>query len=188
MLECGVIHLLLCTKGRDPMGVRRVVTGHDKDGRSIIVSDELAEPIAARDLGETYVFWSADESPSFPNDGQNPQARTAFPPAGGFRFFMFTIDPRTPAPSLVGAADPADSGRPAMRGQIAGFHETHETDTIDFEVVLQGEAILTVSSGQQVTLKPGEVVVHNGECHAWSNEGSVPAVLVGCVVGGRRVR
>ena len=167
------------------MGVRRVVTGHDKDGRSIIVSDEFAEPIDAAELGETYVFWSADESPSFPSDGQNPRARTPFPPVGGFRFFMFTIDPRTPAPSPAGAVDPADSGQPAMRGQIAGFHET---DTIDFEIVLQGEAILTVSSGQKVTLKPGEVVVHNGECHAWSNDGSVPAVLAGCVIGGRRVR
>ena len=57
------------------MGIRRVVTGHDKAGRSIIVSDELAEPIEAGDLGETYVFWSADELPSFPNNGQDPQAR-----------------------------------------------------------------------------------------------------------------
>jgi quercetin dioxygenase-like cupin family protein len=72
-----------------------------------------------------------------------------------------------------------------MRGQITGFHET---DTIDFEVVLQGAATLTVSSGQQVTLKPGEVAVHNGECHAWSNEGGVPAVLAGCTIGGHRLR
>ena len=167
------------------MGIRRVVTGHNKDGRSIIVSDELAEPITAGDLGETYVFWSADELPTFPNSGQNPQARTPFPPVGGFRFFMFTIDPCTPAPPLVEACDLGETGQPAMRGQITGFHETA---TIDFEVVLQGEATLTVSGGQKVTLKAGEVVVHNGECHAWSNEGGVPAVLAGCIIGGQRLR
>jgi mannose-6-phosphate isomerase-like protein (cupin superfamily) len=167
------------------LGIRRVVTGHDKEGRSIIVSDELAEPIKAGDLGETYVFWSADELPSFPSNGRDPQARTPFPPVGGFRFFMFTIDPRTPAPPPAEAVDLAKAGQPAMRGEITGFHET---DTIDFEVVLQGEATLTVSGGQKVTLKPGEVVVHNGECHAWSNEGCVPAVLAGCVIGGRRLR
>src|SRR4029077_819994 len=122
--------------GGNPMGVRRVVTGHDKDGRSIIVSDELAEPIEAGNRGETYVFWSADELPSFPNNGQDPQARTPFPPVGGFRFFMLTIDPRTPAPPLVEAVDLGEARQPAMRGEITGFHET---DTIDFEVVLQGE-------------------------------------------------
>jgi mannose-6-phosphate isomerase-like protein (cupin superfamily) len=167
------------------MGIRRVVTGHDKGGRSIIVSDELAEPIKMGDLAETYVFWSADESPSFPNNGRDPQARTPFPPVGGFRFFMVTIDPRTPAPPLVKAVDSAETGQAAVRGQVTGFHET---DTIDFEVVLQGEVTLTVSSGQKVTLKPGEVVVHNGECHAWSNEGDVPALLAGCTIGGHRVR
>ena len=167
------------------MGIRCVVTGHDKDGRSIIVSDESAKPIKVGDLGETYVFWSADESPTFPNNGRDPQARTPFPPAGGFRFFMLTIDPHTPAPPLVKAVDLAETGQAAVRGQVNGFHET---DTIDFEVVLQGEVTLTVSSGQKVTLKPGEVVVHNGECHAWSNEGDVPALLAGCTIGGHRVR
>jgi mannose-6-phosphate isomerase-like protein (cupin superfamily) len=167
------------------MGIRRVVTGHDKDGRSIIVSDESAEPMKVGDLGDTYVFWSADEPPSFPNNGQDPRARTPFPPVGGFRFFMITIDPHTAAPPLVEAADLAETGQAAMRGQIAGFHET---DTIDFEVVVKGEATLTLSSGQRVTLKPGEVVVHNGECHAWSNQGDVPAVLAGCTIGGHRLR
>ena len=166
------------------MGRRRVVTGHDKDGRSIVVSDELAAPIDVG-LGETYVFWSADELPSFPNEGRDPGARTPFPPPGGFRFFMMTINPRTPAPALNEAVDVAAAGQPALRGQIDGYHET---DTIDFEVVLQGEATLTLSSGQQVTLKPGEVVVHNGECHAWSNEGVVPAVLAGCTIGAHRLR
>jgi mannose-6-phosphate isomerase-like protein (cupin superfamily) len=165
------------------MGKRRVVTGHDKDGRSIVVSDELATPVEVAGLGETYVFWSADELPSIPNNGRDPRAKTAFPPPGGFRFFMVTINPRTPAPVPVEATDLAETGQPQVRGQTDGFHET---DTIDFEVVLQGEATLTLSSGQQVTLKPGEVVVHNGECHAWSNNGELPAVLAGCTIGGRR--
>ena len=167
------------------MSRRRVVTGHDKEGRSIVVSDELVASIEASGLGETYVFWSADETPSFPNDGRDPRARTLFPPPGGFRFFMITIDPRTPAPALIEALDLAETGQLALRGQSHAFHET---DTIDFEVVLQGEATLTMSSGQQVTLKPGEVVVHNGECHAWSNAGDVPAVLAGCTLGAHRPR
>jgi mannose-6-phosphate isomerase-like protein (cupin superfamily) len=98
---------------------------------------------------------------------------------------MITIDPRTPAPAVIEAVDLAETGQLALRGQSHAFHET---DTIDFEVVLQGEATLTMSSGQQVTLKPGEVVVHNGECHAWSNAGEVPAVLAGCTLGAHRPR
>jgi hypothetical protein len=166
------------------MGIRRVVAGHDRDGRSIIVSDELVEPIEGNP-GGTHLFWSADESPSFPNDGRDPRAKTLFPPVGGFRFFRVTIPPRTPDTPLGEAVGLAETAQPAVRGKTSGFHET---DTIDFEVVLQGEATLIVSSGQKATLKSGEVFVHNGECHAWSNEGDVPAVLVGCVIGGHRLR
>jgi mannose-6-phosphate isomerase-like protein (cupin superfamily) len=163
------------------MGIRRVVAGHDKSGRSVIVSDEIVQPVAGHEFGEVFVFWSADELPSFPSNGEDPKATTSFPPPGGYRFFRSTIAPHTPAPAPAGEL--VDRGEQSVRGNITGFHET---DTIDFDIVLQGEATVTTSNGQTVTLKPGDFIVHNGESHAWSNAGDVPAVLAGVIVGGHR--
>jgi mannose-6-phosphate isomerase-like protein (cupin superfamily) len=162
------------------MGIRRVVAAYDENGRPAIVSDELVQPVE-NPFGETFVFWGADEVPSFPNNGENPQAATRFPPPGGFRFFRVTIAPHTPAPASTGEL--IDEGEQSKRGDITGFHET---DTMDFEVVLQGNATLIMPSGQTTTLNPGDFVVHNGEAHAWSNTGDVPAVLAGIIIGGHR--
>ena len=41
------------------MSIRRVVAGHDEHGRSVIVSDEIVQPLDDK-FGETFRFWSAD--------------------------------------------------------------------------------------------------------------------------------
>jgi mannose-6-phosphate isomerase-like protein (cupin superfamily) len=162
------------------MSIRRVVAGHDEHGRSVIVSDEIVQPLDDK-FGETFRFWSADETPSFPNNGKDPEAATPFPPPGGFRFFQVAIPPHTPLPAMAGEL--ADHGEQSIRGDTTGYHET---DTIDFEIVLRGEATLVTSSGQMVTLKPGDFIVHNGESHSWANLGDVPAVFAGVIIGGHR--
>ena len=162
------------------MGIRRVVAAYDENGRPAIVSDELVQPVE-NPFGETFVFWGADEVPSFPNNGENPQAATRFPPPGGFRFFRVTIAPHTPAPASTGEL--IDEGEQSKRGDITGFHET---DTIDMEVVLQGQATLIMPSGQTAVLNPGDFAVHHGEAHAWANTGDVPAMLAGVIIGGHR--
>jgi quercetin dioxygenase-like cupin family protein len=54
----------------------------------------------------------------------------------------------------------------------------HTTPTIDFEVVLAGEAILELDDGATVHLRTGDTVVQNGTRHRWANPGDVPATLV----------
>ena len=53
----------------------------------------------------------------------------------------------------------------------------HTTDTIDFEVVLEGTVVLELDDGAQVTLHPGDTVVQNGTRHRWSNPGDTVARL-----------
>jgi hypothetical protein len=168
------------SKKGSTMGIRRVVAAYDENGHPAIVSDELVQPVE-NPFGETFVFWGADEVPSFPNNGENPEAVTRFPSPGGFRFFRVTIAPHTPPPASAGEL--IDEGEQSKRGDITGFHET---DTMDFEVVLQGKATLIMPSGQTATLNQGDFVVHNGEAHAWSNMGDEPAVLAGVIIGGHR--
>src|ERR1039458_9955072 len=77
------------------MDIRRVATGHGTDGNSVFVSDDWVAPVtlALMPGSEFHQVWGADSTRTFPDDGSRPEARTYFPPLGGFRFGFFTIPP-----------------------------------------------------------------------------------------------
>jgi mannose-6-phosphate isomerase-like protein (cupin superfamily) len=118
-----------------------------------------------------------------------PTWHAYFPPVGGFRFGMLTIPPETGAdeqnpsnvedavadieqklPGLLRYMDPSDPGM-------------HATDTIDFEVVLEGTVVLELDDGAEVTLNPGDTVVQNGTRHRWKNPGDKPARMALFICG-----
>jgi mannose-6-phosphate isomerase-like protein (cupin superfamily) len=173
------------------MDARRVVTGHDADGKAVFVSDGLVEPVTLALLpgSEFHQIWGADETVAFPDDGSRPAAPEYFPPVGGFRFGFFTIPPDD------GRGAPADLD---MAAALAEFEEKlpgmarhlepddpgmHTTASVDYGIVLSGEATLELDDGATVVLKPGDTYIQNGTRHRWSNSGSVPAVLAVTLVG-----
>ncbi|HJT93597.1 MAG TPA: cupin domain-containing protein [Mycobacterium sp.] len=163
------------------MEVRRVVTGHDASGKSVFVSDEMVAPVVPMMLPEfqPHLLWGGDETPQFPDDGSMPEWHTYFPPIGGFRFGLFSIAPdTTAAPDLDMEAGVADA-EAKLPGLLRYLDPTdpgmHTTDTIDFEVVLEGTIVLELDDGAEVTLHPGDTVVQNGTRHRWKNPGDVPA-------------
>jgi mannose-6-phosphate isomerase-like protein (cupin superfamily) len=156
------------------MDVRRVVTGHDASGKSVFVSDEA---VAALPTTGFHRLWGGDATPQFPDDGGVPDHHTYFPPIGGFRFGMFVLPPEGTAeptagptdfegelPGLLSYMDPSDPGM-------------HTTDTIDFEIVLEGTVVLELDDSAEVTLHPGDTVVQNGTRHRWRNSGDTVARL-----------
>jgi mannose-6-phosphate isomerase-like protein (cupin superfamily) len=164
------------------MNVRRVVTGHDASGKSVFVSDEAVAPVEPKLLphAEFHLLWGGDKTPQFPDDGSMPQWHTYFPPIGGFRFSMFSVPPdSTAAPSTddmeAGLAD-AEAKLPGLLSYLDPTDPgMHTTDTIDFEVVLEGTIVLELDDGAEVTLHPGDTVVQNGTRHRWKNPGDIPA-------------
>lgn len=173
------------------MTVRRVVTGHDPSGKSVFVSDQTVEPArpAMMPAAEFHLLWGGDKTPQFPDDGSMPEWHTYFPPIGGFRFGMFTVPPGVAGadqaflnaeealadleeklPGLARYMDPSDPGM-------------HTTDTIDFEVVLEGTIVLELDDGAELTLHPGDTVVQNGTRHRWMNPGDTPARLALFICG-----
>jgi mannose-6-phosphate isomerase-like protein (cupin superfamily) len=177
------------------MKVRRVVTGHTSDGKATVVSDSLVDGTRLNMLPgpEYHYLWSADQAPTFPDDGLENPARLWFPPVGGFRFAMFTVAPQTTAlpedfdretaiaeleetlPGMVSQAN-MESENPGM----------HTTDSIDFEYVISGEVWLELDDGEEVHLKPGDTVVQNGTRHAWRNKGTEPCRMVVILLGAHR--
>jgi mannose-6-phosphate isomerase-like protein (cupin superfamily) len=166
------------------MNVRRVVTGHDAAGKSVFVSDEAVPPIepVLMPSAEFHRLWGGDATPQFPGDGSAPAHNTYFPPIGGFRFGLFSLPPAgTEAPAdldiAAGLAD-IEAGMPGMmRYMDMSDPGMHTTDTIDFEIVLEGTVVLELDDGAEVTLQPGDTVVQNGTRHRWKNPGSSIARL-----------
>jgi len=165
------------------MGVRRVVSGQDAEGRAVIVSDEVLEITSHGAMGGVSL-WNGDDLPRFPLDGRQPPFTTLFPGPGGYRFSIMVIHPDGAAP-----ADAPSSEAQALAGEFQAIVEAdrpgmHVTDTVDFEVVLSGEASMELDDGVHVHLGPGDTFVQNGTRHRWYNRGSEDAVVAVFMLGG----
>ena len=172
------------------MSVRRVVTGHDAAGKSVFVSDDTVSPDEPLLLpgAEFHRLWGGDETPRFPDDGAMPRYTTYFPPVGGFRFSIFSVPPGDAAPStdidFEAAVADAEAKLPGLLGYLDPSDPgMHTTDTIDFEVVLDGTVVLELDDGAEVTLHPGDTVVQNGTRHRWKNPGPGSARLALFICG-----
>jgi len=112
------------------------------------------------------------------------------PPPGGTRVRLVDIPPDTPEFLALGAermraafgeiGDAAastvhsDSPHPLM----------HRTQTVDFGIVIEGELVLVLDTGERV-LQPGDVVVQRGTNHAWANRSGRPSRIAFVLLDGR---
>ncbi len=164
---------------RGAMQVRKVVTGHDAEGRAVIARDEKIDGMPIPGLGELVFLWSADEPATYPNSGDNPAAPALFPPVGGIRFVIASYSPGFEAV----AAPEAAPGIHVEEGDELGMHTT---DSTDFGILLSGNVVLELDDGAEVSLSPGDVVVQNGTRHRWRVVGDVPATLAAFIIGAHR--
>ena len=153
--------------------IRRVVTGHDADGKSVVVFDDV------HDYKRRVQIWTTEGSPA-DNSGEVADAalretRLEAPPQGSL-FWMVELPPsRELAPGA--AAETAE--RLAAEGAVTrrdGRPGMHTTRTIDYMVVLDGEVTLLLDEGE-VTLHKYDTVVQRGTAHHWENRGTEPARL-----------
>jgi uncharacterized cupin superfamily protein len=64
----------------------------------------------------------------------------------------------------------------------------HRTDSIEIGVVVSGEVVVEAASGEQVSLRAGDVYVQNGAMHRWRPDRQVPAHVVFVSFGAERTR
>jgi mannose-6-phosphate isomerase-like protein (cupin superfamily) len=175
------------------MDVRRVVTGHDAAGKAVFVSDEDVAPVTLALLpgSEFHQMWGADSRCSFPDDGARPGTVTYFPPLDGFRFGLFTIPPdggagAPPDLDFEAAMAEFDQKLPGMAEHLEPAEPgMHTTASVDYGIVVSGQATLELDDGAKRVLNPGDTYIQNGTRHRWSNTGTVPAVLCVALVGAR---
>lgn len=163
--------------------IRRVVTGLDGSGRSIVLFDSTIN--ATNALPTDVCLWATDASPARNRGDVDAANRRAAlePPARGsiFRFVEFP-----PASAFDGMSD--EEVERIMAGLFAQLGATHtrvdttrgpgmhKTRTIDYIILLAGQVTLLLDEGE-VDLKPFDVVVQRGTNHGWVNRGASPAVL-----------
>lgn len=159
---------------------RRIVTGHDTDGKSIVVIDGPATEFGA--------YWLTGGAPA---DNRSPQdaaqlVNTLEPPPSGSIFRYAVIAPEDPKVSR----EEREAATAKMFAQIHAEHcrpdttrdpGMHKTKTVDYVILLSGEVTLMLERGE-VKLKPFDVVVQRGTNHAWINKGKEPAIIAAVLI------
>ena len=137
-----------------PLNIRRVVTGHDANGKAVVrIDDARANWASGRPGQERQVIWTTNDLPvRFAEDGEDKGAReigTTVPGGSVFRIVEYGpgVTPRN-----------------------------HGTDSIDYAVVMSGEIDMDLD-GTMVHLKAGDVLVQRGTIHNWINNGAEPCVI-----------
>jgi hypothetical protein len=174
--------------------MRRVVTGHNAQGKSIIIMDGPSPHILELDgmpgLALTNL-WVTERAPAANTGSADAAARPIVlePPAQGTIFRVVDFPPdkdvfgkvdRGKAFAAMGAGhamDRSDARHPAM----------HKTNTVDYALVLDGEIWALMDEGETL-LKAGDCLVQRGTNHAWSNRTEkacrIAFILVNAAAGG----
>lgn len=155
--------------------MKRVVTGTDADGRSVVTS--VDEPGTVVRFGPGFALhevWRLDEPPADPMDGRDPD-RYEFEPERGAVFRVVVIPPDAVVWDSVGRGERWGMTTPyRTAGEDYGLHGTRTQDLV---TVVAGVVDLRMPDGESVRLEAGDVVVQRGAVHAWRNPGPDPLVL-----------
>jgi len=141
---------------------RRIVTGHDPSGKSVVLSD--APTPKTLDIGSAafHEIWITTQTPA-------PIAATEAEP---------TDRPvRTPPPEngvMVRFTEMAPGAESPM----------HRTETVDVGVVLDGETWLLLDDGSETRVGVGDAVVQRGTNHAWANRSDRPVRMLFVLIDG----
>ena len=181
------------------MKIRRVVAGIGADGKSKLIEDG----IAPRSVDFTSVpgfaatmLWSRGVGNDLPisSDIVDRTSEVGFAPAEGeSRLLICTFPPDS-------VLTRADVDLAAFGGELArllpGMAETfepenlgmHTSNSVDYDVVLDGEITLELDDGKEVLLHRHDVIVQHGNRHAWRNRTDQIATMLFVLLGVKRPR
>jgi quercetin dioxygenase-like cupin family protein len=137
------------------LSLRRIVTGHDAEGKSCIIIDDV--DANARVTGEgnlSATVWRTHEMPCNIAIGAHVKDEGAGhvgtpPPVNGTRLAITEIPP-------------------------GGVGTMHRTDTLDYVIILAGSIDMDLDK-ESVRLYTGDVIVQCGTNHRWVNRSDAPA-------------
>src|SRR4029077_8445226 len=135
-------HHLPTTAQENPsmsLTVRRVITGHDDNGRAKVIIDEIAKNVVSGRPGANSAnIWTTEGWPANNDGSADAGARktgTTLENGTVFRVISFA---------------------PGVQARM------HRTDSIDYLVVISGEIDMELDDGASVYIKAGDVLVQRG--------------------------
>ena len=176
--------------------VRRVVTGHDKNGKAVVLSDGAVPTVLSNPIrpGQTsYEVWKTGAMPvPLSPDEPEPTAgpRRLQPAAMGTVLRISEVPPETDAVRNLTPEQAQELFRKSGAGEAATFGRggrhpmMHRTETVDYAVVLEGEIHLLLDDSE-VKLSAGDVVIQRGTNHAWSNRSGKLVRMLYVLIDGR---
>ena len=168
--------------------MRRIITGHNEKGKSIITLDGPPACSIGEDVGGLYELWNTDgeEINSTDKEDRADQDIILSPPKGGTKFRYFQINP-TPEGVPIEilnemAADAFEKIKAShCRVDVSRHPAMHKTDSIDYIILLKGDVTLVLDE-EEIDLKPFDTVVQRGTNHAWRNNGNEPALFIAVLI------
>jgi len=126
--------------------IRRVVTGHDKKGAAVFVSDNIYETVVipSGDAAMTTI-WTTATVPADLNDETDGRERDAGTTLKGGSVIRI-VD------MLPGASSPL-----------------HRTNSIDYGIIISGTIELELDNNNFKTIEAGDIIVQRGTIHKWRN-------------------
>ena len=143
--------------------VRRVITGHDANGKAIVQIDEVVSKLKEGRPGAMVApIWTTEGFP-VNNDGHDDaatrQVGTTLPGGTILRVVEFS---------------------PGVQSR------NHRTDSIDYAIIMSGEIDMEMDD-TIIHLKAGDVLVQRGTIHNWVNRGTEPCIVAFVLVAAKPV-
>ena len=168
--------------------MRRIITGHNKFGKSIITIDGPPACSIGEDVGGLFEVWNTDGKLVDTTDeiDRADSEILLSPPDDGTKFRYFQINPTPEGIPIevlqdMAAQAFANVGAAHHRVDTSKHPAMHKTNTIDYIILLKGDVTLLLDE-DEVRLKPHDVVVQRGTNHAWVNNGQDPALLIAVLI------
>jgi len=163
-----------------PKTFRRIVTGHDADGKAVIVSD--APPVRSQWVGgpggPTFIeVWQTLDTPAsiHPQPQEPEQAGLVLaPPPNGTRIRVIDFPPEGDEIWKLTGSEAMEKFQSMGGGHSATSVDgsphplMHRTKSVDYGIVLEGEITLIVDR-EETTIRAQDIVIQNGTNHAWAN-------------------
>lgn len=174
---------------------RRIVTGHDANGKAIIISD--APPVHTQLVGGPggptfFEVWHTLETPAV--IGMRPEEPEEMglvlpPPKSGTRIRVIEFPPEGEEIRKLSSADAAakfksmGDEKASTSGDTAPHPLMHRTKTVDYGIVLEGEITLVLDK-DEATIQAGDIIIQNGTNHAWANRSGKTCRMVFILIDG----
>jgi hypothetical protein len=156
---------------------RRVVTGLNASGQSVILSDAASPHIMPFMRMPNFAvtdFWKAqtpvDNGEATSDDPCGVPIEIA-PPIGGSVFRITQFPPEKEwmqSGDALGSPGPVDAG--------ARHPHMHRTRTLDYAIILSGEIWAVMDKGE-TKLVASDVLIQRGTNHAWANRSKSPCIV-----------